>query len=622
MATVPYRFVVEMEFTTDVDGSTDTFYAGSSGYFTKSGDVPANTHIPGTLKSAGSLKRELFSGARITGSVRPSYGIITINNADGEYDAFVGYGTGGKVTVRWGPENGAYPGDYETVYIAYVFSIVADVSELQIRLRDRLQLLDKPIASQTFAGTGGVEGNGGVSKRKQFVSQDPGFIPPVLVDINKQMYFLQSTGDGGLRNEYLTAAYTDTALFAVLDGGVVITRAADYASEADLLATSPSAGEVRFWWGEDSTMAAGWKNGPVYFRVGSPPAYELRVLAAGYPNDEDFTRYGSVYGGFSSGVVALRAGIVAADLSGTDEMSIAQAFVDDETTYGQVLDNAGSIINSFYGFNRLDKWYSKILRDPESEDPYYGTFVAGASDPTTSLFTFNRHLFRDLRRIPVEGMESPIGDVTYNTGKTWPTQVAGAASDRVRDYLTRPQWYDTFGGRNDATFLAQPGALTATVQVNARAFPNSFSKQIAIERYFALFGGHRDFYTFTTPLRADLLALDLHDVVTLQINRFGLNAGKKFRIVNITINCGGVNQDPSLTFGVWGGTTGEYTGSELPGGGTTAFDDPYIIQAEDYSFLTTEDDFVLLIEGPDDYLQAENDAPIITESSTDALLQE
>ena len=104
--------------------------------------------------------------------MRPAYGIITINNANGAYDAFVGYGTGGKVTVRWGPEDGAYPGDYETVYVAYVFSIVADVSELQIRLRDRLQLLDKPIASGTFAGTGGVEGNGGVSKRKQFVSRD------------------------------------------------------------------------------------------------------------------------------------------------------------------------------------------------------------------------------------------------------------------------------------------------------------------------------------------------------------------------------------------------------------------------------------------------------------------
>jgi len=622
MATTPKRFVVEMTFTTDVDGSTETFYAGSSGYFTKSGDVPANTHIPGTLKSAGSLKRELFSSARVTGSVRPAYGIITINNANGAYDAFVGYGTGGKVTVRWGPEDGAYPGDYETVYVAYVFSIVADVSELQIRLRDRLQLLDKPIASGTFAGTGGIEGNGGVSKRKQFISSDPGYVPPILVDVNLQMYYLQSTGDGGQRTEYLASTYDDTAFFAVLDGGVVITRGADYSSIAEMLSTSPASGHVRFYWGADSTYLPGWKNGPIYFRVGSPPAYELRVFAVGYPNDDDFARLGSAYGSFSAGLLALRAGITASDLSGTDEMSVQEAFVDDDTTYGQVLDAAGPIFQGFYGFNRLDKWFSKVLRDPESEDPYYGTFVAGTASPTTSLYTFNRHLARSLRRFPVEGMESPIGDVTFNTGKTWPTQVAGAASDRVRDYLTRPQWYDTFGGHNDATFLAQPGALTVTVAVNARAFPNSFSKQIAIERYFALFGGHRDFYTFTTPMRADLLALELHDVVTLQIDRFGLDAGKKFRIVNITIDCGGDNQDPSMTFGVWGGTTGEYTGPTLPSGGTTAFDDPYVIQAEDYSFLLTEDDLVLLIEGPDDYIQAENDAPIITESSTDALLQE
>ena len=101
-------------------------------------------------------------------------------------------------------------------------------------------------------------------KLKQWVSSDPGYFPPILVDAALQLYFVQSTSPGGTM-----------ASFGVFEGALEITRSTNYPDAATCLSTSPAAGQSRFWFGAGNA-------GPVYFRLGSVPQYDLRVRGLGY----------------------------------------------------------------------------------------------------------------------------------------------------------------------------------------------------------------------------------------------------------------------------------------------------------------------------------------------------
>lgn len=577
-------FVVEVSPTTSADGSTSTFLFSTEAFATRPGDTPTNTPVRALLKNPGTVRRELFSGARVTGAITPSYGNIVLANpapvdgAAGELDGWIDYGiSGSRVVVRWGEIGDAYPAEWTTVYIAYAHSMVADTDSITIRLRDRLQLLDKPVVNEAFTGAGGIEGNGGVSKRKQFVSQDPGLIPPILVDANRLIYFVQSTGAGSFYDMYLWNA-VDINAFDVFDNGVEITREQpNYSTPAEMLSQSPSEGSVRYWFGTDSTAWPGAKNGPVYFRLGSPPDGDVRVFASGYPNDDDAARLGATYGSHTAGTMALRAGLVAADLDDSAHtLNMLQQLIDDDRTYLDALADAALCTQGFFGFTRLDKFRSGYLLDPESRWYYYGITpgVIGSGEPTlptTSLYTFTQDNTTRLRREPPAGMEAPVWSVTIGAGETWPSQIAGGATPEMKDYLTREPFWTSVQGVSTTALLANPGAISASVELRPRMIENQFAARLTVERYFALYGGRRDFFTFTVPMADDVLALELHDVVTLQTPRFGLSAGKKYRIVGITLDCSA--KVPSIKFTLWGGETGRYTG-HTGGPGTPGYQPP------------------------------------------------
>lgn len=579
------RFVVEITMVVDDVGTEETFLFSTSPFATGPADVPANTPVYGYLENPGSFKQELFSGARVTGAIRPAYGNIVLSNhapVDGEpgvLDHWLDYGlSGSRIVVRWGDEGAQYPSSFATVYIAYAHSMIVDSDKVTIRLRDRLQMLDTPVVTQGFDGSGGLEGFGSVPKPKQFVSSDPGFIPPVLVDSIRQIYFLQSTGTYA-HNDWITNSGAEINFFDVFENGVLIERATDYSSAAEIVSTQPDPGTVRFWFGSTSTWNTAWKNGPVYFRLGTPPAGELRCYAQGSITDEDRARANSSGLTFGFSHMALRAGI---DLASIDEAftPLGTVLVDDESTHLDLLAKASLATQAWFGFTRLDTFRSGYLLDAEDNGYYYGvdpTVTSSPSQPTTSLYTFTPDRYSSLRREPVSGMEAPVWQLFVKARKTWPCPVNDGASDTMKDYLTRDPWWATFQGVSDTAKIANPGALVATVEIENSDFPNAFSRQLFLERYFVLYGGRRDYFVLTARMSDATLALEIHDVVTLQSHRFGLSDGRKFRIVSIFINCS--SEVPTITFGLWGGQIGDYTGTVSlvsNTGGTGATQNPQI----------------------------------------------
>lgn len=497
------RIVAEITLTTDAGGGTTTYYMGTSGYATKPTDTPANTYIAPRIKSVGSFRRELFSGTRVTGAVRPSFGEIVLMNSDGGLDAWMGYAiSGAKVVVRIGDEDAAYPAGYTTVYIAYAQHLVADFSEIRLRLRDRLHLLEQPLVKAQFAGTGGLEGTSSMAgKLKQWVSQDPGWFPPVLLDPAKQLYFVQSTGAGSLQSD-----------FKIYEGAMEITRGADYPDASTCLSTSPTAGTARFWFGFGGA-------GPVYVRLGSVPQFDIRVYGHGYKASgaaftfTDIANMGGISGGSGSGLVS-------------------HMLVDDSRTFLQVLEDASTPRQYYFGMSRLDEFVSGAVEAPGMVPAH----------------TFTQHNAKSWSRTPAQDMDAPVWSLTVYCGKCWPSNLAGAAAATDKDNLSRTPWQFSFSRNDSAIRTANPGAVAAVVEIKERVFPNAFSQNAYLDAYLALFGVRRDFYTCTVPLTAETIALELHDTVEIKLPRFGLESGKKMRIITQQIDC----DKREITYGMWG----------------------------------------------------------------------
>lgn len=497
------RIVAEITLTVDAGGTTQTFYMGTSGYATKPTDTPANTYIAPRIKSVGSFRRELFSGSRVTGAVRPSFGEIVLMNNDGGLDAWMGYAiSGAKVTVRIGDENAAYPAGYTTVYVAYAQHLIADFDQIRLRLRDRLNLLEQPLVTAQFTGAGGLEGSADMaSKLKQWVSQDPGFFPPILIDSTKQLYFVQSTGTGGL-----------ASFFKVYEGALEITRGANYPDAATCISTSPAAGQARFWFGVG-------EDGPVYVRLGSVPQYDVRVYGHGYQAS------GSTW---TFAAVAALAGVT----GGTGGGVVSSLLVDDNSTYLQVLEDSCTSYNYYFGMTRLDAFVS-------------GTLAAPGVSPA---YTFTQHNAKGWSRTPVQDMDAPVWSVSVSNGECWPSNLVSAATATNKDYMSRTPWQFSFSRQDAAVKLANPGAVAATVEIKGRIFVSAFSQGIFLDAYMALYGVRRDFYTCTVPLDATTIALELHDTVQIKLPRFGLSAGKNMRIITQQIDA----DKREITYGMWG----------------------------------------------------------------------
>lgn len=539
------RIVVEITPTIDSAGTTQTFLFGEKGFPTAPTDTPAEVVVRGLLLSAGQWQQDLFGGSRLGGSVVPGGGVISLVNEGGVLDPWVDYGIdGAKVVMRWGQPGAAYPSGYSTVLIAYGLTLSAGFRTMEITLRDRLYLLDKPMSAGTFGGTGGLDGTGVAGQRMQWVAGDPGFIPPILLDATRQLYFVQDAATGGIQ-DYRFGVPTDetiTAPFDVYVGGVRVTRGANYASTAECLSTAPAAGEVRFWFGDPGGFGANLL-GPVYMRLGTVPTYKVRVYAEGYAPDGA--------GWFLNDVVA-RAGLNVSTYYGTGE-SVRSRLVSDDATYLSVMDDSCIADLSAYGFTRLDEFFSVRIQEPAAADTTVFKFTdTGTEQVTRTLFTFNIANSKGWMRSPVPGMPAPFHRVTMTSGEAWPHELDPACSARMREALQRDTAWASFTGENPSILTAHPGARAIELTTKERYFQNRFGESLWVMQYLTLFGGLRWILTLEADMTDVTLGIELMDNVVVDIPRFQCAGGRPFRVVSKKLNI----DARTIEFGLWGGSAG------------------------------------------------------------------
>lgn len=546
-------FVVEVTPVIDNSGTTQKFLFATEGFATSGTDSPANTVARELLSDPGSIKRELFSGAAVYGPNRPSFGQVILSNHDGVLDDWIGYAiSGSRVVVRYGTIGDAYPASWDTVMTAYAESLIVDFNQVRIILRDRLQLLDKPVVTEVFTGTG-LEDPESAARKKQIVFGRPGFIPPILVNRNLQIYYVQANAA-----DQRAFLMTNPPNYLVYEGGGSLTFGGYYTSETDGLTNAPAPGQYKIYGpGVDGlTPATTESTGPIYVRLGSPPEYDLRIQTIGYLKETSASGLRT----WTFRDLCVRAGMT--DLGplslspGSFEKNVGNYLVDGDQTYLDVLTDSCASTFSSYGFDHIDRLFTIDLQDPTE-----------GSDSV--VYEFNQHNAKNFVRQPVPGMEAPVWQVVVSSGRTWPSSTRTSLSASERELFTRQPWQTTFSGTSAQAKAINPGAVTASVEITGNNLSTNAAKLAFVQRYIYLFGGRRDLLVLTAEFKPELLDINLHSKVRVKMPRLGCSAGRLFRVVTIEWNL----KARTATFGLWGGDAGPLdtvlgAGTSAPGGGT------------------------------------------------------
>lgn len=231
----------------------ETMYLSSHPFVTSGADTPAHTAFECRLVDPVLLKLSAFQNALTSGGSSTGGGEIVVSNPDNYYGYLSNYGFDGRsVVVRVGESGAAYPSGFTTILNGTMLAPKFDRTRFTIRVKDNQEMLNEALLTTTYLGNNvlpnGLEGVAGDIKGqvKPRVYGSVFNIDPVFVNTSKLIY---QVSDGAVSD-----------IVAVYDRAVSLTKGADYASEADMLATAPAAGNFRAW------PAGGM------FRLGSSPA--------------------------------------------------------------------------------------------------------------------------------------------------------------------------------------------------------------------------------------------------------------------------------------------------------------------------------------------------------------
>lgn len=494
---IPLYLVIASPYDPDAATTTNLYY--STGTFTSaaSDDPPSQAFtedrisVPVRLSNRLNLERGTL---RATGTTAGDIEFFTL---DGGADALATYLWDGRdVEVLIG-----FPG-YTLAQCAEIFKGTAegaawDRGTVRVRLRSPRFKLERDIQTVLYAGTGGVEGGDEIKgKCKPLVYGQVRQQAPVLVDGTNLVY---QSHTGALE-----------AINAVRDRGVLLSFDADYANYAALVGATIAGGEY------GTCLAEG------LIRLGASPDGIVTCDAQG---DTSGMLGDSGYTSTAADIIRKIVTIKGA-LTDPDDLDTG-SFADLNTATSAVLGVAT-------GLNRVS-----IAEVVDSVADSAGAFID---------FTLNGRL--RVRRLEDPSTATPSHTITSIEPDTWGGQNADIPAHTVKfGYRHYPQ---TLSGEEAATSLADatrldygqafrdttaedasvltlhPSAALYEVQTLLDASADAATEAA---RRLAMYKPTR--HVYEVQVWDGLYVYALGDVVTLQVPRYDLTAGKKFVVIGI-----------------------------------------------------------------------------------------
>lgn len=500
---------IEITAAIDAAGTTQTFCVADDRLVTGAADTPAHTAFEPRVLDPGSIGLAAYSDGRTGGATRLETGEIVLANADGALDGWINYSCDGRpVTIRQGAAGDAYPSAWTVLLAGTAAGIEAAGDKLVVRLRDRQYLFDKPVCGTPYAGTNSL----------------PNGLEGTADDIKGRK---KPRGWGKVFNFAAPCVNTSRVIFetgacqsvdVVYEGGNALIKGADYTSQADMEANVPAAGYFRCW------PSGG------YFRIPATPSAQITA-------DVTYSTAGNSTAAQILKALALSAGLTSGEISSGDVTALdtACAYVlgivaDDDTPHRQAMDAIANSIGAWYGFDGTG-----VLR--------MGRLAAPSGTPALEIGEYD--VLSIERRPSADGDGLPIWRATCAYAKNSTVQTSGlvAAATAARrawvaeeyrrtvseDAAAKTQWL--LAGEMDAETL-----ITAAADAAAEA-----------TRLRDLYKVRRDVFDVAVPAAA-AAGIEMMSVVRLTHPRYGLAAGRDFRLIGRTLDLAAAR----IVLALWG----------------------------------------------------------------------
>lgn len=500
--------LIELTAATDAAGTTETLRVSDAKFQTEPTDTPPNEPFIDCLIDPGSLGRHAYSDGRTGGATRLETGEIVIANADGALDGWINYSFDGRAVVIRQGESGAYPAAFTALIAATADGIEANGNTLVVRLRDKQYRFDKPVCTTTYAGTNslpaGLEGTADDLKGKK-----------------------KPRGWGKVYNFAPPCANTSRNIFevgacqsvdVVYEGGVALTKGTDYTSQADMETNVPAAGTFRCW------PSGG------YFRIPATPSAQITA-------DITYSSAGNSTAAQIIKALALDAGLASGEISSADVTALDSAcayvlgiVLADGTSYRQALDAIANSIGAWYGFDAAG-----TLR--------MGRLAAPSGTPALTLQDYD--VLAIERRPPRDGAGIPAWRATVAYAKNFTVQTSGllgAATAARRAWVAEDYRRSAAEDTAIKTQWLLAGELEAETLITAAADAASEAA-----RLLALYKVRRDVFDITVPATT-AAGIDLMAVVRVVYARYGMDAGRDFRLIGQTLDLANGN----IILSLWG----------------------------------------------------------------------
>ena len=477
------RYLVILEPYDPGAGANATLYYSDHGFVTAPTDSPANRYFEPRVVSALNFERHLFQRGLIGGRSIPNFGEIVLANADGGLDGFLTFGWDDRrVQVLLGGEGFAYS-DFGLVFDGTAEQIEITDDVLTVRLRDWQHKLDKPVQGTLYAGTGGDEGGSDLTGvRKPLAFGRVLNIRPVMVDTGAAHYQMH---DG---------AIDDVDAFYV--GGIAYSK----------ITGTPAANQYAV------DTATG------FVTVGGEPLTEQVTcdVKGAKPGGTYLTTVADIV----EEIVTSQGGLGAGDLDAASFTALNTAnsatvgvYVDGASnkTVLEVLDELVASIGGYYGFDRSGKFEVGRLESPG------GALAA----------TFTNVEILEIDR---QATALPVHRVRLGYQPNWTVQVEfqlqGGATAGRRAFTAREFRHVT---AQDGSILTKH-PLAGDLEVKT-LLDGSADAGTEAARLLDLYKADRDL--FRVRVKTQPFALELADAVRLTYPRFGLEAGKDFRVIGL-----------------------------------------------------------------------------------------
>jgi hypothetical protein len=499
--------LVELTAAIDAQGTERTFYVSDSVFRTGAADSPAHTAFEDCLLDPGRIALTAFGDGRTSGGTRLAYGEIRLANAGGELDDWLDYSFDGRTVRIYSGEGGSYPVDFSPVLFGTADGLTVNRREVILRLRDRQLIFDRPVLTTLYAGDNslpdGVEGTASDLKgrpKPRLFGRVFNISPP-CVNTSRLVYQIS---DGGI-----------ASVDGVFDRGQALNPGTEWDDLTEIMANAPAAGTY------DSCLALG------LIRLGSSPTGAVTVDATQGTGSAARTA-GSILT-----QLAVLAGVSAADISAADVAmldTLAPAtlgvWLSGSETFAAVMDQVAGSVGAFYAFDALGALRMGQLAIP------YGPPVLELEEDV---------IFEPFERRAVREGDIPAWRYSVRHSRAWTVQtsdLAGAVTEQRKALVSLE--YRTEQAADESIKVQY---LLATEAAADTLMTTSLEAATEAARRLDLFGARADLFDVSIPLsvfRATLTGepLRLLDVVDLFHPRFGLAAGRSFRVIGINLELG------------------------------------------------------------------------------------